>query len=87
MKTITYKLGEVCKWSQGDRVEFRYVDIGLKLMNEGGDTYHDSHQVLELPADDAMALVTRMQALESAPPASGTNSEAATSPPACSGDA
>lgn len=58
MSTTTYILGETCKWSEGDRVTFRYVDVVTVGRHRPGLR---SHQVLELPEPDALALVTAMK--------------------------
>jgi hypothetical protein len=81
---VEYKLKEICKWSAGNPVEFRYVDIFIRDHNGGGE-----HQTLELPVPAAIALVNAMRDVVCEPSAGDTSSEevSAPVPPPSSGEA
>lgn len=86
--SVVYKLGEVCKWSQGrDGVlrygtEFRYVDIDIRSPNG----IRMQRLTLELPSADAERLVLTMQALESEPRGSATNTASSDTSPSGRGE-
>jgi hypothetical protein len=94
---VVYKLGEVCKWSQGEQGvsryggAFRYVDVMIEPPDDGVGSKLDSmtrHQVLELPKAEAEFLCSTMQAAESARLESATNTASPdTSPSAHDPDA